>query len=271
MATRKERTRHPPTWFKLDSYAVLLEVTNNQLCEEAFYRAYKLTHFCDLSNLITRLASGQICLFHEPRNRVLEAQSDAQLPPSQFIRPISIMELDNIHQLIEKQFPATIQDEKDRFANGEPALVNLHASVAAAMPHHVTQVLNNIDLSAADEDILADLKALLPIWREQLGCPQPNQSKRNSIIKNIIEQNIIPMLDLMLWARHKGFQYTDEQLADILYPSHLGNPDNPITAKHISDTRRPNALKFAEHDYQDAIRRWCDQGHGTKIVKHEFS
>ena len=216
MATRKERTRHPPTWFKLDSYVVLLEVTNNQLCEEAFYRSYKLTHFCDLSNLITRLASGQICLFHEPRNRVLEAQSDAQLPPSQSIRPISIMELDNIHQLIEKQFPATIQDEKDRFANGEPALVNLHASVAAAMPHHVTQVLNNIDLSAADEDILADLKALLPIWREQLGYPQPNQSKRNSIIKNIIEQNIIPMLDLMLWARHKGFQYTDEQLADIL-------------------------------------------------------
>ncbi len=127
MATRKERTRHPPTWFKLDSYEILLEVTNNQLCEEAFYRAYKLTHFCDLSNLITRLASGQICLRHEPRSRVFAVQSDAQLPSSQSIRPISIMALSDLHQLIEKPFPTTIQDEKDRFANGEPAFAYSHA------------------------------------------------------------------------------------------------------------------------------------------------
>lgn len=264
------KDRSVPTWFKLESYAVLLEITNNQLCEEAFYRAHKLANFCDLSNLITRLASGQICLFYKPRSPVFAAQHDTQLPSSQSIWPISIMEFDDLHKLIEKQFPTTIMEEKEKFLNGESALVALHASVAAAMPDHATKVLNYIDLDATDEDILSDLKALLPIWREQLSCPQSIPSKRNRIIKKIIEQKLIPMLDLMTWARYNGFQYTDKQLADILYPCEQGDPDNPITEKHISDTHRPNALQLAGHDLRESIRRWCDQGHGSTIVRDEL-
>ena len=264
------KDRSTPTWFKLESYAVLLEITNSHLCEEAFYRAHKLANFCDLSNLITRLASGQICLFCEPRSPVFAAKYDTQLPSSQSIWPISIMEFDNLHKLIEKQFPTTIMEESEKFVNGESALDALHASVAVAMPHHTTRVLNEIDLDATDEDILADLKALLPIWREQLGCPRLVPSKRYSIIKKIIEQNWIPMLDLMIWARYNGFQYTDKQLADILYPCAQGDPDNPITEKHISDTHRPNALQLAGHGLRESIRRWCDQGHGSTIVRDEL-
>ncbi len=268
-----KRGKNPltPTWFKLESYSGLLDITNSQLCEEAFYRAYKLVNFCDLSNLVTLLSSGQICLFSEPRSQVFAVQHDFQLPSSQSIKPVSVMSLDALHQLIEKQFPTTIHDEKDKFANGAPSLVQLHANVAALMPQHVTRVLNNIDLGFADEDIISNLKALLPEWRKQLGCPPPRLKKRNNIIKSIIEQSTIPILDLMIWARHNGFHYTDKQLADILYPCDQGDPDNPITDKNISDTHRPNALKLADHDLRDGIRRWCNQGHGTRIVRDELS
>ncbi|MNF88787.1 hypothetical protein D3C84_712890 [compost metagenome] len=112
-------------------------------------------------------------------------------------------------------------------------------------------------IDATDAEILAELKQLLPRWRERLSLPEPKKVETGaigpSIITRIIEYRLVPMLDLALWADTEEVKYSAEQLSRILFP------DQIITAKQMTDTRIPFALKFFESDYQDMVSLWLRQ------------
>ncbi len=76
------------------------------------------------------------------------------------------------------------------------------------------------------------------------------------------------MLDLMIWAKMGEFEYSAGQLSRALYPNEI------VTAKHVSDTRQPFAMKFADEDYADMVKLWLrqtDRGtgkrNGERLVK----
>ncbi len=112
-------------------------------------------------------------------------------------------------------------------------------------------------IDSTDAEILAELAQLLPLWRKQLTLPEPTKSEVGTVgpsaIRRIIDYKVIPMLDLMLWAKIEGFEYSAEQLSRILFP------DEIVTAKHMTDTRIPFAKNFANHNYQNMISLWLRQ------------
>lgn len=128
--------------------------------------------------------------------------------------------------------------------------------------------------SYTDKEILQSLSNMLPVLRERKGIPEPIKSEVGQVgpstIKRIFEYRVIPMLDLVLWAKHKGFEYSTEQLARVLFP------DDLVMGKQMADTRLPFALCFANYDYQDMANLWlCQIGrdgklNGDRLVRDEL-
>lgn len=128
--------------------------------------------------------------------------------------------------------------------------------------------------SYTDKEIIQSLSDLLPVLRERKGIPEPNKSEAGQVgpstIKRIVEYRVIPMLDLVLWAKHKGFKYSTEQLVRVLYP------DDLVMGKQMADTRLPFALGFANYDYQDMANVWLRQIgrdgklNGDRLVRDEL-
>lgn len=127
---------------------------------------------------------------------------------------------------------------------------------------------------ATDAELLAELKTLLPLWRLESKLPEPTKRETGtvgpSVIKRIIDYKVIPMIHLMTWAKANGFEYSAEQLSRVLFPDEL------VTAKHMTDTRIPFALVFANRDFQDMLHLWlCQTGgdgkrNGDRLMRDEY-
>lgn len=126
------------------------------------------------------------------------------------------------------------------------------ASVSAHLAKHMFEmdgspmlgadvsVIASLDLlSSSDDAIIADLKELLPKWREQLGIENIAIKSREktgaSVIRKIIDYRVIPSLDLILFSAVSGFTYTHRELIEILFPhSTMTEADYPDkTGKYI--------------------------------------
>ncbi|WP_228296038.1 DUF6387 family protein, partial [Klebsiella pneumoniae] len=74
-----------------------------------------------------------------------------------------------------------------------------------------------LDLSWPDEILLSDLAALLPIWRMDLERKSENSCKLSNsgsvIKKKIFDYKILPMLDLMEWAKINNATITNRVLS----------------------------------------------------------
>lgn len=134
-----------------------------------------------------------------------------------------------------------------------------------------------INLAAAtDAEVLAEIKQLLPLWRQRATLPEPVKNETGvigpSIIRRIVQYKVIPMVDLMVWAKIQGFQYSAEQLSRVLYPDTEGVM---VTAKQMAETRIPFALGFIDLGYQDLLRLWLSETgpdgkrNGERLVRTE--
>lgn len=170
-------------------------------------------------------------------------------------------------------------EKQDIFRPGKPdpggySLIKTEYMLASVSAHSENgRVEAAIDLDGStDAEILEELRELLPMWRKQLNLPEPAKNECGvvgpSTIKRMIEYRVIPMLDLMIWAKINGFEYSAEQLSRVLYP------DVIVSAKHVNDTRKPFAMKFMDENYTDMINLWIKQidrdtgkRNGCRIVK----
>ncbi len=155
-------------------------------------------------------------------------------------------------------------EKHDIFRPGEPgpdgySLIKTEYMLASVSAHTKNgRIEATIDLDGStDTEILEELRTLLPMWRKQLNLAEPAKNECGvvgpSTIKRIIEYRVIPMLDLMIWAKINGFEYSAEQLSRVLYP------DMIVSAKHVNDTRKPFAMKFIDENYVDMINLWIKQ------------
>jgi hypothetical protein len=65
-----------------------------------------------------------------------------------------------------------------------------------------------------DREILEDLRTLLPLWREELGLPEPSKQKPHPSLFNKVKSNqVIPYLDLYIWQLFNKCKITQEKQA----------------------------------------------------------
>jgi hypothetical protein len=73
----------------------------------------------------------------------------------------------------------------------------------------------------SDDDIISDLKKMLPLWREKLKQPGPERQNKIGvgIIASIISFKIIPMMDLFIWEAVAGVKLTNAERLEALQPA----------------------------------------------------
>lgn len=255
MARRPTKIHPLPQWFNLTDYGFIPCMTNRDLIHEVILRVKGV-------NGISRLYQAKYIEHELPQVGRLHDGS----APSDFIEAIHYANDLMLYR-------------EGRFA-GAPILADISRGQA---PNEVYEpiklVKGEIDClinlhSYTDKEILQSLADMLPVLRERKGIPEPAKREIGAIgpstIKRIIEYNVIPMLDLVLWAKHEGFEYSAEQLSRVLFPEAF------VSGKHLTDTRIPFALGFANHDYQDMVSLWLKQTgrdgkqNGERLVRDEW-
>ena len=132
-----------------------------------------------------------------------------------------------------------------------------------------------------DDEVIEHMKRMLPEWRRTHDLwKSPTVSFRFglSTIKKVINWRIIPMLDLLLWAKRNNEKISYEQLSRLLYPNdaevirggaQIKDTDKPFAEKvltdefdrlfnlylskndHMMDTKVADAMKMNEKEEED--------------------
>ena len=308
---RRKATIHPlPDWFDLKAYDALLELTNDELMlEHSIRHAINISPNVDdiaktsielfsrgnvllVGSLVITdpdclltggeklqlvelepgfVSTGIVTYIRSPEpSAIPEPDERTCLSEGYHIQPTSFLDLQSMLSFAdgEKIFRPPTKE-----SNGHPLIRTSfrRVSVSSLLANGKVEAEINIE-GSTDAEIVADLTELLPLWREQLGIPEPAKRESGaigpSVIKRLIQYQIIPMLDLMIWANLNGFEYSAEQLSRSLYPNEI------VTAKHVSDTHQPFAMKFSDEHYTDMIMLWrrqTDRGtgkrNGERLVK----
>lgn len=238
MARRSAKQQPLPEWFNLSDYGFIPSMTNRDLIHEVILRVKGV-------NGISRLYQAKYIKHKLPKAGRLHDGS----VPADLIEAINYANDLMLYR-------------EGRFA-GAPILADITRGQAPNKVYKPVKLNKGeidclIDLhSYTDKEILQSLSDILPVLRNRKGIPEPTKSEAGTVgpsaIRRIIDYKVIPMLDLMLWAKKEGFEYSAEQLSRVLFPNEI------VTAKHMTDTRIPFAKSFANPDYQDMVNLWLRQ------------
>ena len=143
------------------------------------------------------------------------------------------------------------------------------SSVVDAIPDLFDQkVMFEVDLaSGTDDEIAESLKAALPQWRKVKHIdPDPPESVRfgYGTIRKIVNNRIIPMLDILVWAQEQHVRVSDEVLSRLLYTL----DDEEIRYnQQIKDTDRPLAMKATTADFIRQFNFFINKNSHLKEMK----
>ncbi|EFH6021803.1 TPA: DUF6387 family protein [Escherichia coli] len=92
---------------------------------------------------------------------------------------------------------------------------------------------------SSDEEIITALQTMLPDLRKGYGIdPVKTEKIGLAKIRKLVDYNIIPMMDLLIWSKYKKVKISNMILSRVLYPDFT----KEIRGEdHIKDTDRPVA------------------------------
>ena len=229
-----------PGWFNLDNYDVLNQLENSDF-------AFQLSERISLSQRKFPLSSEDLNLSKKFQEKIVVTLDDAfgeeepipstystgnerqissgpdlkdyssfELTQSRSITPLSILMAKHQGRIARNLYP------KDTDRNTDDIFEELCCSfdlvfgntsiIPGPKPFNIS-----IDLNTDDEAILKELKALLPIIREELNAPDPGISL-NIALKKALNYRAIPYLDILIWSKQNGLKITDDTIAAALFP-----------------------------------------------------
>lgn len=118
-----------------------------------------------------------------------------------------------------------------------------------------SRVYTHFDLkNSSDEEIIGSLRALLPVWRKEYGIKSRKQEAfgLGKILK-LVDYRILPMIDLLMWAKLKDVSLSNTILSRLLYPKltdevrgdeQLKDTDRPIAERAMSGETSKNIESF---------------------------
>lgn len=263
-----------PEWFKLENYDALYDLTAKEFLVQVHVRTLTWSYLNEspstnnlpageLSPLWLEsvpTGSGVIPLGFETSSKTempfVRADGRKSLAFTGSIAPISFFNLrgyDNTARKKEIYLSVGQEDYSLEVDEFESASVSLDPDIGGK-----TDVLNHINLEYTDDQILLDLKKLLPMWRQQLNIPEPESRGRigKATFRKLAEYQVIPLFDLMIWAKYTGSRIPAERLSRALYPDSC---ERIYDSHQIKVTVKPFALDFLDENYFFACRLFLEK------------
>ncbi|MBA4711546.1 MAG: hypothetical protein H2205_03520 [Citrobacter pasteurii] len=110
-----------------------------------------------------------------------------------------------------------------------------------------------------DDEVIEHIKRMLPQWRKDYAVGEPAIGSFRfglSTVKKVINLRVIPMLDLLLWAKRNDAKISNEQFSRLLYPN-----DSEVIrgGSQIKDTDKPFAEKVLTREFDRLFNLWLSK------------
>ncbi|MCW0331710.1 DUF6387 family protein [Pantoea ananatis] len=239
-------------WFNYDNY---LEI---ELCTlKAFHKELQVRK--NILDSIEFFGEGddnfdQILAGKPLISRTIEL--DTHLAESQtHIRQVTFGHIESLKRSLEMFSQESFvkgSDQLKKEVSEKPLTQSMRAVVLGT---HESRVYTFFDLeSSSDDEIIGSLRALLPVWRKEYGIKGRKQEAfgLGKILK-LVDYRILPMLDLLIWAKLKDIYLSNTILSRVLYPKltdevrgdeQLKDTDRPIAEKALSGETSKNIESF---------------------------
>lgn len=280
-------TKRDLAWFDLDSYDFINDLTLPEFVEELEWRDFLYRNVNEDSLIFQeeydikykRIFSGDPNLIElnqeekELDELVRKVNSEApslfneygclpQLDSSEGISPISFSELSMYAHAAKEQ--GFIKNDKDNTYLRTDAMI---ASVAGNLADCFSpSVLVSVNLDdATDEEILASLSRLLPMWRRQLEVPEREHLAQKRIglktIQKLISNRVIPILDLIIWGERAGREVSNPMISALVFS------DDPKDTQAIKESIRPFAMEAMVEQYTRLLRLYINKDRAIETTK----
>lgn len=286
MSKKIKSKRDLPKEFDLKKYEKLNSLSDKDLFRQIYWRMeWKDKHWSDeLASYFLEYGCNLPLFDHDPFGEIKNERSDDyydqfkggrefveryeshsknknKLSTGYGIGVLSRLEVMHISKDVDhigerKGKPFSIPDEEiDELLKED---ITNHGKLMSYASDPVNLVMDNlelylsINLSVPDEILISDMKSLLPKWREELGVEADEIQINNTwsvIRKKIIEYNVLPYIDLHLWANIKGVSIPGGVLAVSLFP------DGDKEQFAIAQTIRPFIDRLMTYETLEKFKR----------------
>lgn len=232
-----------PTWFDINRYSVLHELTDNELIDQLIVRRDSrdrdFNFLMSLCDELRSLIANEYQKIFENVIRVLDTStfhmekakrkkySNLQMTGVGGIDPLRLIDVMHLHKKAEMYIS---ENEISRSLRGQKR------AVSKTIVDNDTLMLN-IDMTWPDEVLIQDFKTLLPIWRKELDYEVGNDiniiSSWGVIKKKILDYKVILLLDLQDWASVFNVNITNRVMAQALFT------DGEYDSTNLSQTIKP--------------------------------
>ena len=171
---------------------------------------------------------------------------DTHLAESQtHIRQVTFGHIESLRRSLEMFSQESFvkgSDQLKKEVREKPLTQSMRAVVLGT---NESRVYTFFDLeSSSDDEIIGSLRALLPVWRKEYVIKGRKQEAfgLGKILK-LVDYRILPMIDLLMWAKLNDVSLSNTILSRVLYPKltdevrgdeQLKDTDRPIAAKAMS-------------------------------------
>lgn len=249
----KEHSAEIKKWLDISKYRDFEKITLNALYHELWARAIWYRNWPSEEEELEKLRceanifGGNPFLF-TPEQLTYNKRDDVLYqPPHIFLTTTTRLAQLSITAMMNEFFSWDGSAEYRIKSNYAEAFVS-----AIGLDESKRTVLLEVDLlHGTDDDIAEAIKAALPQWRRVLGVEaQVSEAVRfgYGTIKKIINYRIVPMLDIINWAKKNGVRISDDRLSRLLYTD---DDDEDIirSESQLKDTDRPLALKVSSINF----------------------
>jgi len=266
-----EHTKDIKCWFNIETYWGFEELTLIRFYHELwartiFFKSYRRDYENQAAmEYFEKIFSGNPFLIEEERLGYMTQKDNLFQPPhfllttTDEIARLSILSMKRGMFYWDGDYGYVVNKEFEE------------KPVSESMPDEFTRtVMFEIDLaSGTDEEIAESLKSALPQWRKFKGIEEnPLESVRfgYGTIKKLINYRIIPMLDILIWAKIKKVRISDDRLSRLLYTDEDEETEMRLP-QQIKDTDRPLALKASTIDFIRQLHFFMNKNSHLKDVK----
>ncbi|TDW61217.1 DUF6387 family protein [Oceanimonas baumannii] len=238
-----------PEWFKLERYEALLSLNVFDFIMQIDFRAEAYDERF-VEDDLNKIAEKIIVPVHMKGPGDYWYSGRCDMATSGAVASLNNFDLCVLDAVARKKGIYGMTDgqdvsDLDRFDRGVPNKQQAFKAARHPLPGRLPVMLKLNEKS--DDEILADLAALLPLWRAETKTPEPALNPEEgffelptlhvglSVLKRAVEYKAIPMIDLMLWELVENVRITDELMAEVLFPDHSRG------GQHIAQTLRPFA------------------------------
>lgn len=271
-------TKKDLSWFSLDNYLFLNELTLKSLIDELELRGFLFTlieddehiDFYEYEIKFKRIFNGDpnITVPNQEENDFKEeidyinSQGESlrslygDLPKLNLgngVLPISFSMLATYAYAAKEQLFFKVENDETCIRTSA-----MLASVTGNLDCFNNIVLAGIDLEGAtDDEIIASLTHLLPLWRKQLSIPEQDHVSKKRIglktLQKLILNRVIPLLDLLLWEAINNKNVTNPMISMLVFH------DDPKDTQAIKESIKPFAIESMSEQYIRLLRLYIDR------------